>query len=138
MKSQQSGFTLIELVIVIVLLGLLAATAAPRFANVQDSAIRGNLMGAQAAMMSSLGIAKAVGRTNTPIAADIIAQFDGNGDFTAAAAACAAAGATQVNYGVAAAAPAAPISITYASGGISYCVEMGYNVTTGVLSKQNI
>ncbi|MGF1760913.1 type II secretion system GspH family protein [Photobacterium sagamiensis] len=36
--KRQNGFTLIELVVVIVLMGIIAITAAPRFLNVQDDA----------------------------------------------------------------------------------------------------
>ena len=54
MKSKMNGFTLIELVIVVIVLGLLAATAIPKFINLQDDANRAALRGQFGAFESAV------------------------------------------------------------------------------------
>ncbi|MGF1869181.1 type II secretion system protein [Photobacterium indicum] len=53
---RRNGFTLIELVVVIVLLGILAVTAAPRFLNLQSDARNAALEGLKGSIESGLGI----------------------------------------------------------------------------------
>ncbi|ENM3824736.1 type II secretion system protein [Vibrio cholerae] len=54
--KRQGGFTLIELVVVIVILGILAVTAAPRFLNLQGDAREASLQGLKGAMQGAAGI----------------------------------------------------------------------------------
>ena len=59
MNMKQHGFTLIELVIVIVILGLLAATALPRFINITQDARIASVQGLAGGLRSAASLAKA-------------------------------------------------------------------------------
>jgi MSHA pilin protein MshA len=69
--TTQTGFTLVELIMVIVILGVLSAFALPKFANLTDDANEAAVKGARASVNSASGIVHAAwlagGSTGTSV-----------------------------------------------------------------------
>ncbi|MGP1716265.1 MAG: type II secretion system protein [Methylophilus sp.] len=101
--NKQAGFTLVELVVVIAVLGILAATALPRFVNVQSKALIAAGAGLQGSIRSAANMARASwiasgssgttikmdgvditvdGTSGWPVAASIKNALQDTGDFT--------------------------------------------------------
>lgn len=74
MKRKEQGFTLIELIIVIVILGILAVTAAPKFLDLSRDARISTLQGMEAALKGGMGLVYAK--------AEIGNQTSGDGSVT--------------------------------------------------------
>lgn len=84
MVRSQKGFTIIELVVVIVILGILAAVAFPKFQDLSADAKKAVVNGAVAAFKSSavIGMAKNQGTAATFASAQANTSTDGAVNFT--------------------------------------------------------
>jgi MSHA pilin protein MshA len=84
MKKQQGGFTLIELIMVIVILGILAAFALPRFADFSGDARKATVNGVAGSLRSASAIAHAAqlaagdsGSASVTLEGETITMIDG-------------------------------------------------------------
>ncbi len=82
MRTNQSGFTIIELIVVIALLGILSAVALPRFINVTDEAHIAAVEGGGAGFATGLALLKAQVVANGDLGGTDVDDVAGYGEET--------------------------------------------------------
>lgn len=138
-SSKQAGFTLVELIVVIVVLGILAATALPKFVNVSQDARRASVEGLTGALRSSVSLVQAKYYAAGNTTATTVRMQDGSDVVVAAGTGIPAGTAAGIGAALQSLdgftpdyASATAVTFRPTNGGSATC-QVTYNGTTGLV-----